>query len=88
LLLIQSEPPEDPDQSFKVSPNPSDGFFQFENLAENSNIGLLDMNGKLIYTEFFVYPNPLIDLSAFEAGIYLYSVRTLDEIRTGKIMIR
>ena len=71
-----------------VSPNPSEGFLLFENIACGSNIEIMDIEGKVILRSI-AYENKVgIDLTDHSKGIYMYkAVSVLGVIEQGKVVV-
>jgi len=68
-----------------IYPNPSNGIVNFNNTNKNiDKIKIYDITGKLI-KEFYQVENE-IDISDIEAGIYIISIQTDNEIFTSKII--
>jgi hypothetical protein len=60
--------------SLLIYPNPSDGVFQISTALTHENWTVLDLNGRVVVSG--VGSN--IDLSNFDAGVYLLHVRMSD----------
>ena len=68
-----------------IYPNPVKDLLNITN-AENSDISIYNLSGKLIYTEK-IYDNiAKINFSNFKQGIYIVSVKTEKEVRTYKLV--
>ncbi|MCB9223627.1 MAG: lamin tail domain-containing protein [Crocinitomicaceae bacterium] len=71
-------------QLIVVSPNPSNGIFQLKGTGKYA-YSVADISGKTILTGNMV-ENTLIDLSAFESGIYLLTLQQESRIETIKLI--
>lgn len=70
--------------NFNVFPNPAKNAITFEtNVANNSEITMVDITGKVIKTVVFATSKQTIDVSNFEAGIYFYTIR---DRSSGKVL--
>ncbi len=65
-------------------PNPTSGQVTI-NVPEVSSLSIVGADGKVLF-EKNVKGNPVIDLSAYVPGIYTIRVRTLDCVRTARIV--
>ncbi len=69
---------------FNVYPNPAKDVITFAtNIANNSEISIMDITGKTIKTITFNTSKQAIDVSGFNAGIYFYTIR--DRV-SGKVL--
>ncbi|MBW6482039.1 MAG: T9SS type A sorting domain-containing protein [Vicingaceae bacterium] len=69
---------------FNVYPNPAKDVVTFAtNIANNSEISIMDITGKTIKTITFNTSKQAIDVSRFNAGIYFYTIR--DRV-SGKVL--
>lgn len=68
-----------------IYPNPVKNILNITN-ANNSNISIYNLSGKLVYTETLYQENTKINFSNYEQGVYIVSVRTDNEVRTYKIV--
>lgn len=72
-----------------ISPNPSNGFFTFNNLKKESLIEIFDITGRIICQIESKNNYCNIDLMEKEKGIYFYKVINKNgEIEKGKIVIQ
>jgi len=75
--------------NFICYPNPTDCIINFEFSNNNiQQIMLTDMTGKTLIDEINNLQNKTIDLSSFESGIYLISIKTDKEIFTTQVVKR
>ncbi len=83
-------PSADVDDAFfaavNIYPNPSEGVFMFENVAEMS-VEIYNMAGALIYKEENLPNNKQINLNALPNGIYFAKLIQGDKVGIKKIMI-
>lgn len=73
----------------QVGPNPSNATvkFTFKSPIENARMQLLDLNGKEILTSPSINGSShQIDVSSLQSGIYIYTITTVNERFTGKLM--
>ncbi|PKP43952.1 MAG: hypothetical protein CVT95_11575, partial [Bacteroidetes bacterium HGW-Bacteroidetes-12] len=69
---------------FNVYPNPAKNVVTFAtNVANNSEIAIMDITGKTIKTITFNTTKQAIDVSGFDSGIYFYTIR--DRV-SGKVL--
>jgi len=69
---------------FNVYPNPAKDVVTFAtNVANNSEIAIMDITGKTIKTITFNTTKQTIDVSVFDSGIYFYTIR---DRASGKIL--
>ncbi len=64
-----------------IFPNPNNGIFVVRG-AEKTNMEIIDISGRLIYSESIFENLKAIDLSEFEAGIYFIKISTEDSVVT------
>lgn len=70
--------------NFNVYPNPTKDVVTFAtNVANNSEIAIMDITGKTIKTITFNTTKQAIDVSGFDSGIYFYTIR--DRV-SGKVL--
>lgn len=72
-----------------ISPNPSEGQFIFSNLEKESEIGIYDINGKLVCQTIAKNTAQAINLSDKENGIYFYKITKQGKVsQEGKLVIQ
>ena len=70
-----------------IFPNPVNDLLTVEvKLPEQHTIKITSLNGQLLYTDRMDSPTHQIDLSSFEKGLYLLTIRSGDYVRTEKII--
>ncbi len=71
-----------------IYPNPTKGVIKFfEKVLDDSSIEVYNLSGNCIYKKN-ISSNDLIDLTFLEAGMYIYSLKSKDQIfKTGKIVL-
>lgn len=70
-----------------IYPNPTNKFLTIETgISDIYNINITSINGQLLLNKVFVGVDFKIDLSAFQSGIYLVTIRSKDFITTRKIV--
>ncbi len=73
------------ENSIKLFPNPSTGIFTIS-IPEDANITVNDILGKVIYTNKVKAGNNTIDISNYQAGIYLLNIANENGSVTKKII--
>ena len=69
-----------------IYPNPANDFVVIE--AKNiSEITILDLSGKVIYQTNTNSPKTRIDISSFNTGVYLLSVKDNDALYSQKLVV-
>ena len=68
-----------------VYPNPTTDKVTVENLAGNSNIRILDLQGRLVYKQQPVGASTTIDMGKFNKGVYLMVIESNGKIMHKKI---
>jgi ELWxxDGT repeat protein len=65
------------DVNIEIYPNPANETIKIKGLAQESQINILDLNGRIIHTEFIENDEKVIDLNLinYPSGIYLASIR-------------
>jgi hypothetical protein len=76
------------DHDFSIYPNPTNGmvFFTHPEVVDNSHIEVHDIAGNKIMTQ--TISNGVIDLSAFNDGIYFLSITTADRKIIKKVILQ
>jgi len=70
-----------------IYPNPTNDLLTIETSQPGQHfIEITSLNGQLLYTDRMEGPTHQIDLSSFEKGLYLITVRSRDFVRTEKII--
>lgn len=76
-------------EGISIYPNPSSGVFNVESFnSGNYMIEISDINGKMIYSKINLDENIQIDLSKYSKGIYIIRIKSVNEIRTAKIVLK
>ncbi len=79
----------DPPIDALLSPNPSNGQFNFNGLETNSNIEVYDLTGRLIFSTVSISSTTKIDLSQKGKGIYTFKVIDSNHtLQKGKIIVQ
>jgi hypothetical protein len=77
------------DWNVSVFPNPAKDFIQVKCSAENLNLTLFDLTGKVIYTEALGNKNfTQVNTSKLQSGIYLLKISNEKHMITEKIIIQ
>ncbi len=73
-----------------VYPNPTTGIFTIAASQPVTDVEVFNLLGKLVYSNHSQVPNPGIDLSGFEKGVYFirYKINGSDKTEIEKIMIQ
>jgi hypothetical protein len=75
--------------SIKIYPNPATDKLNFSYASKAIHkIQLIDLTGKVVYTDNVVSQNETIDLSGIMSGFYIVQIHTSDNIYTTKVMIK
>jgi hypothetical protein len=70
-----------------IYPNPTNNILTIETSKVGQyTIELNSINGQLLYNDIIEGPTHQIDLSSFQKGLYLITVRSMDFVRTEKII--
>lgn len=74
-------------EKLNVFPNPSKDLISItlEHPGEYSMF-ITTLNGQLIYSALMEGPSHQIDLSSFQKGVYLLTLKSVDFVATGKIV--
>lgn len=91
--IVTSVSEQNPDNSIKVFPNPSDGIFYIENLSNTGAIEsfeILNAFGGLVCTSRFNRNenSKTVDLSAFPKGIYLLRMYNKENTEVKKLILQ
>ena len=75
---------------FSISPNPNNGTFDIVMpiLYENTAIEILDLSGKIIFSEKLSQKKQRLDINNISRGIYLISVHQNGNTKTEKLIIK
>jgi len=77
------------DNTISIYPNPSNGYFTFNNLKKENTIEIYDITGRLILNTIAQNTSETIDLSDKQKGVYFYKIISdKKEIQQGKIIIQ
>ncbi len=74
--------------TFVLSPNPSFGQLSINHDYNDTDIIIIDLNGKIVYQENNYFSGKSIDLSLLNKGIYLVQVQNEQKSRTQKLLIK
>ena len=70
-----------------IYPNPATNLLTIETKSlEQYNIEITSLNGQLLYTDKIEGPTHQINLSSFQKGLYLITIRSRDYVRMEKII--
>ncbi len=73
--------------AFKIYPNPANTLLTIETeYPDHYSIGITSLNGQLIFSTNMQGTTHQIDLSSFQKGVYLITIRSKDFVTTGKII--
>jgi len=76
-----------PSISLKIYPNPTGDILNIDTeLAEHCSIKIHTLNGQLLYNGSMEGPTHLIDLSSFQKGVYIITIRSKDFVKTEKLI--
>lgn len=76
-----------PEISFHIYPNPVNTHLTIETgIIGLYNIGIITLNGQLIFNKVMVGTDYRIDLSTFQSGVYFMSIRSKDDVKTQKFI--
>jgi len=74
-------------QGVRIYPNPSDGILAIESQSTGQHfIEITTMNGQMIYSEKMDGTTHKLDLSSFQKGVYIITIRSEDLVTTRKII--
>ena len=74
-------------ESFTIYPNPANTFLTIENgTAGVYYIEINSLNGRLLYNREYNKPIIQLDLSSFQKGVYIITIRSRDQVWTEKII--
>jgi hypothetical protein len=75
--------------TIKIYPNPATGKLYLNFSDQNIiKLQLIDLTGKVVYTDNAVSQNETIDLLEIMSGLYIVQIHTSDNIYTTKVMIK
>lgn len=74
--------------SFDVYPNPASDYIMIKSNIENSTLSVRDIAGRIVTELNNVGQNERIDLSGFESGIYLVTVKNGNSFSTKKLIVQ
>ena len=72
--------------SFKSYPNPTEGKVHLEFNSHPDELTVMDVTGKTIIQTSIVDVNDVIDLSEYNAGIYMFRVKFGEELVHFKVV--
>ncbi|HTL80088.1 MAG TPA: T9SS type A sorting domain-containing protein [Bacteroidia bacterium] len=70
-----------------IFPDPSDGIFYCNEFFHSANLEIHDVAGKLLLTEELHEEKPVIDLSAYESGIYFLTISEEGRTYNAKLVV-
>ena len=75
---------------FSISPNPNNGSFDIVMpiLYENTAIEILDLSGKIIFSEKLSLKKQRLDINNISRGIYIISVHQNGNTKSEKLIIK
>jgi hypothetical protein len=88
---VTVEPPTGVEESVKagiiISPNPAIGLLSIETTQPGKHIiEITSLNGQLLYTDSMEGPTHQVDLSSFQKGLYIITVRSRDYTTSQKLI--
>jgi len=85
VLSVSSEKKKEP----RVFPNPSAGMLNVLLMkSDSAHLELKDMHGKVVLSRALVSESTKLDISAFSAGLYIYTITTSSDKYSGKVLLR
>ena len=75
---------------FSISPNPNNGTFEIVMpiLYENTTVEILDLSGKIIFSEKLSQKKQRLDINNISRGIYIISLNQNGIVKTNKLIIK
>lgn len=73
--------------AFRMFPNPATNQLKLVKQEGDFDLGITDMNGRLVYSKRLVYDSETIDLSSFMPGMYTVTLRNKEGRATHKKLI-
>ncbi len=73
---------------FEIFPNPANGVINIKHDFIQANYEIKTIHGAIIAKGKFSSNNEKVDVSFFAKGVYLFNVKTLNQIYTAKIIIK
>jgi hypothetical protein len=75
---------------FSISPNPNNGTFDIVMpiLYENTTVKILDLSGKIIFSEKLSQKKQRLDIHNISRGIYIISLNQNGIVKTNKLIIK
>ena len=75
---------------FSISPNPNNGTFDIVMpiLYENTKVEILDLSGKIIFSEKLSQKKQRLDINNISRGVYILSLNQNGIIKTNKLIIK
>lgn len=74
-----------PNQEAQVYPNPAFSSISISNIAENTSVSILDIQGKLIKQQT-INPNSSINIDDLKSGLYFATILDNDKLKTIKFI--
>ena len=75
--------------NFSVYPNPSTGLFtiEFEGVVSNVKLSILDLNGRIVYSQTLVKNKTNVDLNTIANGVYTVVLISDDTVSSTKMIV-
>ena len=75
---------------FSISPNPNNGAFDIvvPNIYENTTVEILDLSGKIIFSEILSQKKQRLEIYNISRGVYLISLNQNGKTKTEKLIIK
>jgi uncharacterized surface protein with fasciclin (FAS1) repeats len=74
--------------TFEVYPNPASDYIQINSNIDNGWLSIRDIAGRVVTEMNNVGPNDRIDVSSFESGIYLVTIKNGNSFSTKKLIVQ
>jgi uncharacterized surface protein with fasciclin (FAS1) repeats len=74
--------------SFEVYPNPASDYIQINSNIDNGWLSIRDIAGRVVTEINNVGPNDRVDVSSFESGIYLVTMKNGNSFSTKKLIVQ
>ena len=87
--VVLSVPKEELNNAIQIYPNPvSDKLYIKSVLDDIKKIEMIDLTGKVIYTNKVIRKSETIDLVGISTGLYLIRIYTADKVFTEKVVVK